>query len=100
MLVQLHAKPCELAAQCRAYGGRAFADAGGKHQGVQTAEHGHVSADIFRHRVDEMLDRGDRPRIGTVLQHAHVAADAGEAEQARALVQHLLQRRVVEQLAA
>ena len=63
-------------------------------------EHSRVGADIFRHRIDEILHRGDRPRIHALLQQPHVAADAGQTEQARALGQHLFERRVIEQLAA
>jgi hypothetical protein len=66
-----------LAHSGRADLGGVLTNAGGEHESVQPAEHGRVGAGIFGHRVDEVLHRGDRARIRTLLQHSHVIADAG-----------------------
>ncbi len=75
-VVQRHAKLGELATQGLAHRDGVLADAGGENQGVHAAEHGYIGAGIFRHRVDETLDRRDRSPIHTLLQHSHAAADA------------------------
>ncbi len=73
-----------------------LSDAAREDQRVESAQHRGIRPHVPGHRVDELLHRGDRVGQLAVLQHAHVAADAGQPEQAAALVQRLLQRRDVE----
>src|SRR5262245_7108214 len=88
--VELHAEPRGRGAAPLADLGRALADAGREHECVDAAEHGRERADLFRRFVHEVVDREARGRLLACLKLAHVVAHAGDAEQARLLVQHRL----------
>ena len=61
-----------------------------KTSAVDPAEDGGERADLLGGAVDEVVHRQARRRLGAVEQVAHVVADAGNAEQARLLVEHRL----------
>ena len=67
-----------------------LADAGGENQRIDAAEHGGQRADVLGRFVDEVVHRQASRRLVDSEQNAHVVADAGDAEEARLLVKHLL----------
>ena len=98
--IEAHAQPLGAPADRLADRCGVLADAGGEHQSVDAAECRRQRAQLLGDAVDEQLDRLMRPRLGARQQLAHVVGDAGDAEQARLLVEQRLDLRAVPASAA
>src|SRR5512143_1136266 len=90
--VELHAEPLRVAAHPLAQARTVLADAGGEHDRVETPERRGERAQLAADPIDEEIDRGLRRRFRARLERAHVARDAGHAEQPGLLVDQLLDR--------
>src|SRR5262249_12787861 len=88
--VELHPQPCGIAADPFTNGRAVLSDTGCEHQGVQAAERrrkrAHLAPDAIHVEVDGEL----RPGIVGGEELPHVAGDPGDAEQARLVVDQLL----------
>ena len=81
----------------------ALADAAGEDHRVEPAHRGDVGADVLAHAVAVRLERDQARRlacVGGLEDFAHVARDAGQAEQAALLVDQLLDLRAGQALGA
>src|SRR5512144_2588601 len=90
--VELDAEPRGIAADALAQAPAVLADARGEDDRVEPAERGGERAQLAPDAVDEEVDRRLGRRVAARLERAHVARDAGDAEQARLLVDQLLDR--------
>src|SRR5207237_9482302 len=102
LLVELDAEETETAADAGAHRRGVLADAGGEGQRVDAAEDRGVGADVLRDPVREQLERefgADVAAGGGVLQLAHVAAAAGDAEQSAPMIEQIVELRLALPLA-
>ena len=88
--IKLDAQPGRVAAHAFADGGRVLADAAREHERIQPAERGGERAQLAPDAIAIEVDREPGPRIARGQERAHVARNAGHAEQARLVVEQLL----------
>src|SRR5262249_29987148 len=90
--VEVHSDPRGVATDALADRGTVLSDAGGEHERVQPAERGRERAQLAPDAMHVDVDRELRSRIARLQQLAHVARDPGDSEQARLVVEKLLDR--------
>src|SRR5688500_17001572 len=90
--VELHPQPGRVAANALPQDRAVLPDAGREHERIESAERGRERTQLAPDPVDVEVHGEFRPGIVRAEQLAHVARDAGDAEQARLAVEQLLDR--------
>ena len=88
--VQSHAEPGQSVANLGADRRRAFSDPRGEHEAIEPAQRACQPRDLESDAIGEEIERLARVWVVAGDQHAHVAADPGDAQQSGTPVEHVL----------
>ena len=96
LLIQRYSQPLGVTAHAGTNFRRILADAGRKDDGVEPAQGGDERAEFAPDPIDEQIDRFLGGRLAAREQRAHVAGNAGHAEQAGLIINQPYDRRSIE----